>query len=344
MLFIDGVKYRLWTPKDEEKEFHPMIKEHSKEIFGKDSLYFDVKHKLKSRSGIGSIPDAFVIKLSKPYQWYVVENELASHPVYDHIVRQLTKFINGIKNQSTRNQILDTFYDEIRNDKLLRANVEKAIGSQEVHHFLSKLLSKSPEIIVFIDEKTEEVEEACQVLKYKNSIVEFKTFVREDAENVHAHLFRPLYSLERVSERRKASTAAMKSGKTGKLPEHYESWQKMLVWVDDNTRNIVDVLTKSILNRFDSVSHKASGRYYIFYKGKPTTKSVFAALLLTKRYPKVRIRTDPATLRDPNKLLKERVYTGWFFKQGQEREFVITDITDIKNAIELIKHSYELAK
>ena len=144
MLVIDGVKYRLWTPKDEEKEFHPMIKEHSKEIFGENSLYFDVKHKLKSKSGIGSIPDAYVITLSKPYQWYVVESELASHPVYDHIVRQLTKFINGIKNQSTRNQILDTFYDEIRNDKLLGAYVEKAIGSQEIHHFLSKLLSKPP--------------------------------------------------------------------------------------------------------------------------------------------------------------------------------------------------------
>jgi len=89
MLVIDGVKYKLWTPKDEEKEFHPMIKEHSKEIFGEDSLYFDVKHKLKSKSGIGSIPDAYVIKLSKPYQWYVVENELASHPVYDHIVRHV---------------------------------------------------------------------------------------------------------------------------------------------------------------------------------------------------------------------------------------------------------------
>jgi hypothetical protein len=31
MLVIDDVRYKLWTPKDEEKEFHPMIKEYSKE-------------------------------------------------------------------------------------------------------------------------------------------------------------------------------------------------------------------------------------------------------------------------------------------------------------------------
>ena len=67
MLLIDGVKYRLWTPKDEEKEFHPMIREHSKELFGEGSIYFDVKHKLISRSGIGSIPDAYVISLSKQF-------------------------------------------------------------------------------------------------------------------------------------------------------------------------------------------------------------------------------------------------------------------------------------
>ena len=47
---------------------------------------------------IASLPDAYVITLSKPYQWFVVENELSAHPVYSHIVPQLMKFINGIKN------------------------------------------------------------------------------------------------------------------------------------------------------------------------------------------------------------------------------------------------------
>jgi len=27
MLIVDGVKYKLWTPKDEEKEFHPLVKD-----------------------------------------------------------------------------------------------------------------------------------------------------------------------------------------------------------------------------------------------------------------------------------------------------------------------------
>ena len=195
MLVIDGVKYKLWKPKDEEKEFHPMVKEHSKEIFGEDSLYFDVKHKLISRSGIGSIPDAYVISLSKPYEWYVVENELASHPVYDHIVKQLTKFMNGLRNPKSRNSILEVLDEEIRVDKVLKARVEKLIGSPETYRFLSKLLARPPNIVVVIDELNEEVREACQSLKYETQFVEFKTFVREDAETVHAHLFEPIYTV-----------------------------------------------------------------------------------------------------------------------------------------------------
>jgi len=58
MLLVDCVKYKFWTPKNEEQEFHLMIKEHSKKSFGEDSIYFETKHKLTSKSGIVSIPDA----------------------------------------------------------------------------------------------------------------------------------------------------------------------------------------------------------------------------------------------------------------------------------------------
>ena len=199
MLLIDGVKYKLWTPEDEENEFHPMIREHSREIFGEDSVYFDVKHKLKSKSGIASIPDAYVITLSKPYEWYIVENELASHPVYSHIFPQISKFISGIENLESQRDIINIFDNQIMRDKVLKAIVEKKIHPEETHRFLSSLVSKPPRIAVIIDEKTEEAKEAIRALKKLGHIdvVEFKTFVREDAPNVHAHLFEPIHAPER---------------------------------------------------------------------------------------------------------------------------------------------------
>ena len=80
MLLLDGVRYFLWTPQNEENEFHPMIIEHSKDIFGEDTLYFDIKKKLKSKSGIGSIPDAYLIN-PKTSSWSIIENELSSHSI-----------------------------------------------------------------------------------------------------------------------------------------------------------------------------------------------------------------------------------------------------------------------
>ena len=78
MLLIDGVKYELWTPPTED-EFEREVKKHTQEIFGEHSIYFDRKQKLKSQSGIGSIPDGYVIILGDSPYWHIVEVELSSH-------------------------------------------------------------------------------------------------------------------------------------------------------------------------------------------------------------------------------------------------------------------------
>jgi len=253
LLVVGDSRYRLWTPNDEEREFHPMVRKYSKEIFGESSLYFDLKHVMKSLSGIGSIPDAYVISLQEPSEWFVVENELARHPVYDHIVRQLTKFINGIENQNTRNEILDTLYDEISKDNILRKTVEKSVCSTDIYRFLSKLFSKKPRIVIIIDEKTSEIEEACGVLKYRTDIVEFKTYVREDDPNSYAHLFEPLSQAEEI-EKSKMFVTSEKTQEKGETEEqerytesfHLEDVKKSIVAAYENIKNSITKLDPNI--------------------------------------------------------------------------------------------------
>jgi len=335
ILIVDGKKFKLWKPKDEEKEFHPLIKENYKHIFGEGSLYFDVKHHLRSISGIGSIPDAYVINFSKN-EWYIVENELSTHSVYDHIIKQLTKFINAIENPEIKNEIIEILYNEINKDPYLRLFAEEHIASKEIHRFLSELISKKPTIVVIIDEKTREVEEACKALKYQPIIIEFKTYVREDAETIRAHVFKPLFTIEKTRLEKKKRVKE-------KLPDHYKSWEAALSWTSDHVREIVEILTRKIVE-LGNVTHKPRGRYYCFYKGKPSTKSIFAAFMLRKNYLKIRIRTDPNTLQDPKKWIGDKVYR-WFFTsgEGEEREFGISKKEHIDYAIKLIRHSYEIS-
>lgn len=152
MLLIDGIKYELWTPPSED-EFERVVKEHTREIFGEQSIYLDLKQKLKSRSGIGSIPDGYVIILGDSPQWHIVEVELSSHQLYDHIVNQVGRFINGIKNPVTQKNIIDTIYQEITGSKISKVEVEEAIGSGEIHKFLTDLISLPPILTIIIEKK-----------------------------------------------------------------------------------------------------------------------------------------------------------------------------------------------
>lgn len=194
ILVIDGVKYEEWTPTNED-EFERMVKEHAKDIFGEQSIYLDIKHKLKSKSGIGSIPDGYVVIFGEQPDWYIVEVELSSHPLYEHIVPQVSKFISGIKNPSTQRDIVDILYREMDSDEFFRLRLKKAIGTAETYKFLSDLVSKSPVVTIIIEKRTEQLDEAIGALAHSQiKVVEFQTFAREGAGlSVHAHLFEPLY-------------------------------------------------------------------------------------------------------------------------------------------------------
>lgn len=193
MLIIDGVKYEEWIPKSEE-EFEEIIKEHAKDIFGEDSIFFDLKKKLKTRAGIGSIPDGYVISFREPPCWYICEVELHTHLLYEHIVPQMTKFINGVKSFETQREIINALDREISGDPLKEALVRSKIGPVEVYRFISDLISKLPILVIVIDQKTKELEEVCDSLPIEVKIVELKTFTREGIGlAVHAHLFELLH-------------------------------------------------------------------------------------------------------------------------------------------------------
>ena len=126
ILLIDGVKYEEWTPANED-ELERAVKEHAEDIFGEDSIYFDIKHKLKSKAGIGSIPDGFVIIPGDQSRWHIVEVELSSH-AYEHIAGQVSRFINGIDDPSTQRKIVDALYENMVTMSLLNFALKRQLG------------------------------------------------------------------------------------------------------------------------------------------------------------------------------------------------------------------------
>lgn len=194
-LLIDGVRHKLWTPKI-EAELEAIIQEHAKDIFGEDSIYFNIKQKIKSKAGTGSIPDGYVIIVGDEPGWYIVEVELTSHDPYGHILSQMTRFIHSISNVSSQNEIVDAIYKRVNEDEILKTSIKQRLGGIEIHSFLSDLISHDPVLAIIIEEETEKLREVSKTLSkiIETQVIEFKTFEREGVGSiVHAHLFEPLY-------------------------------------------------------------------------------------------------------------------------------------------------------
>jgi len=335
MLVIDGVKYNLWIPKDEEKEFHPMVREHSKEIFGEDSIYFDLKYKLRSKSGIAAIPDAYVINLSKPSEWYIIENELASHEVYDHIVPQVSKFVDSIEELETQKSIVDALDNEINQNKVLKEHIEKMTG-QDTFRFLSKLISRPPRIVIVINEVVPEIERANKSLKRlaNTEIVEFRTFVREDGSNAHAHLFEPLSILESTAKEKETPVAAEKAWETRK--------SQVSITAEQHLDKIKNVKMRETAIQLENAIKKISGdieeyttREYIAFK-RVSERFMFSYLYCQKRGFWFMVKV-PRNEFDIGSLDAREQYFGWTHIRVDEN-------TNLSLLIEAAKKAYERTK
>ncbi|MFC1977754.1 hypothetical protein ACFLWS_05770 [Chloroflexota bacterium] len=223
MLLIDGVKYELWAPPSED-EFERVVKEHAEDIFGEQSLYLDIKHKLKSKAGTGTIPDGYIITFDDKPQLHIVEVELSGHS-YDHIISQVTKIITCIIDPSTWNEIARTIRDEIMKDELIAIKAKKAIASGEVYEFLYDRISNLASLAIVIDKNREDVREGIRNITHREiKMIEFQTFRRLGAEAVHAHLFEPLYKAVTVIPKPTTEITPEDSFEVTLQPSYIESY------------------------------------------------------------------------------------------------------------------------
>jgi hypothetical protein len=211
-LLINGEEYSLWKPSLEEKEFHPLVKEQAKYLFGENTIYLAISPKLSSLAHIGAKPDGFLIAPVES-RLYVVEIELSTHDPYNHINNQLMRFINSLKNPQTRNALVEILYDEIESDAEKKSYLEKVV-KENIHRWLSKLVNNDPRIIVVIEEKTADVEEACQILSmvYDTRILEFKVYKSKDNKS-QAYFYDKLPLPDNSKEETKTSEPGEKAKK-----------------------------------------------------------------------------------------------------------------------------------
>lgn len=176
IILKDGVKFTRHSF-ETENQFEKIVFGQFKSIFGDNAILFD-KQKIRTATGIGAIPDAFVISPDKK-KWYIIEVELASHSVYEHIIPQITKFKNALDNIQTRKTLSKYFDKAIEDDLSKLASWVSATDDKNVFRLLSEILDEEPQLLIIIDDTNEELEIASKNLPFATSINIFKTFSRE---------------------------------------------------------------------------------------------------------------------------------------------------------------------
>lgn len=202
VMLVDGIRYYLVDFKEQEYDENYLenaVFSNYELIFGINTILIN-KYKIESIAGTAKIPDAFVIDLENK-KWYIVEIELSTHQIDQHILPQISGFLGAISNKSTAANLAGKIYDEIERDresKGYKLYVNKI--DNEKHKFIMDIMTKTePQIIVIIDEKTEKIRETLDQLKTKPTILLFRIFLRENSPNVFLFQIETLIRHEKVS-------------------------------------------------------------------------------------------------------------------------------------------------
>lgn len=162
-----------------EKDFEEKIVEFSKEIFGKDTVYFDAKKKMKNGK-IATIPDGFLIDFTFEHspRFCIIENELSNHDVFRHIGEQLLKF--AVTYKASGHKIKEFLLKEIESDTTksgLINNKLKKSNYRNIDAFLEDIIFyKEVSSVVIIDKSSIDLENVLGQLTMKTDVLEFQAF------------------------------------------------------------------------------------------------------------------------------------------------------------------------
>ncbi|HXG06329.1 MAG TPA: hypothetical protein VNI77_03275 [Nitrososphaera sp.] len=318
-------KEGLFTLKEyrDEKELERLVVSNAPKIFGSNSIYFDIKHRIESKAKM-RVTDGLLLDLSNKMFW-IVEHELSKHDPYKEIEPQINGFIRALSNEETISNVSETIYNELKNDRNW-ALAKKTFG-EDVYYSIRNTLRDRCGILIVIDKVTPQIEELREEFKSKKEtkVIEFKTY-QKGSEMIYA--FKPLALVHGKGK---------EEGRKG-LPDNMQSWTKRLDWVQPQVQKLVTTLINEISCSIPNIIHKARFRWYCFYVKEPTTRRTeFAVILLSKKSATLCVRSSPK-FSDPKKLAHS--VKGFFF--DNERRYTLVTEDDIPYGIDLVKQSYEV--
>lgn len=178
-----------------EEDFERAVVANAPEIFGPDCFYLDCKKKIGRKRGKRNIPDGYLVDLRNPVpQLWVIENELITHDLFNHIGIQLLEFSYSY-GQSKR-LVKDIVLEEINLDERAKTGCTEHIAKHDyrsLDHLVEAMLFQSDfrALVIIDDLGSGEIDEALAPFSFHHPVIEFVTY--RNAAGDFAYRFTPFY-------------------------------------------------------------------------------------------------------------------------------------------------------
>ena len=309
-------KYHLYNYMNEE-ELEKMIVEHSSDIFGKNTYYLNIKKKISSKAGFGTIPDGYVLDIEKK-KLYIIEVELIKHDLRRHIRNQIIDFIQALSNEKTCDELIKTFKKELPLKNIEEKELKSIISNQS--------------IIILIDDigdPTKEDNQLMETINFLSKLAEvktipFQTYILGDTfSQDHIHSFKT-FTKEGLEKESKKWTF-----KWGDVPA-----EKHINKLDDDSKGIFGKLQEEICNISPDIKEVHRANWTTFQISKLGN---FCTIKFPKGKLEIYLKTNK-NFKDNKKITKDIKRTpSWTFN----KMFTIKSQNDIDYAISLIKQAHQ---
>jgi hypothetical protein len=289
-IILNNKEYSLYDF-DNETDFEKAVIENQKYLFGKDSIYVDVKRRI-GRDNHRDIPDAFLIDFydTKKPQLYIVENEIASHDVYAHISEQIVRF--GTSAVTSANQIRGMLIKAIENEPETKKVIEKYLPQtvfKTVTELMLFLTENDIKIVIAINEVTADLNLAFKIFKNPPDVVLLQRYVcgsdisyyyepmREEIEDIEIEKTKT----GRVVDFDTVVCAAFEDGFKHAYLENNAWWEIRLSQKAREKLKYLAIYEKAPIAHISHYAeieriepYKDTGKYILYLKNKKTVKPI----------------------------------------------------------------------
>ncbi len=185
MIIYGERKFRL-VPFSSEQELETVVQRNSELIFGPDSIYLP-KSLIRTSDGAGTIPDGVVVDIALQ-RWFIVEAELISHSVWNHIAPQVAKQIIAASQQASRRAHTELVVNRVKENSTFREKFENSnVPEIDIRQFLANIFDREPIVAIPIDDVNTDLRDWAQTLKPEVKLWVIRKLI--DSENSDSVLY-----------------------------------------------------------------------------------------------------------------------------------------------------------